>query len=68
MARAPRVVPEWERHCGCPTCHVKPGERCVTVRPQHMPPWSAHELSLVGSPTAPHQARYLLWLHLWGKA
>jgi hypothetical protein len=64
--RRRRVVPEWEQHCGCPTCRVKPGQRCVTVRPLHMRP-TERELAMVGAPTAPHQARYLLWLHLWGK-
>jgi len=62
--RLPRLVPPCERHCGCPTCHVKPGQRCITTRPIHMQPWSAADLRYVGSPTSPHQARVRLWAHL----
>lgn len=65
MPRVPRAVPLCEQHVGCPTCKAKPRERCVTVRPLHMPPWSEQELRAVGQPTAPHAARWRLYAHLW---
>jgi hypothetical protein len=65
--REPRQVYPWEARCGCPTCKVRPGQRCVTTRPQHMPPWSPNELRNVGTPTTAHRARYRLWCWLWGR-
>lgn len=65
MAKPPRGLLPWEMRCGCPTCKARPRERCVTTRPQHMPPWSPRELAYVGTPTTAHKARYLLWCYLW---
>lgn len=65
MAGQTRDLLPWEARCGCPRCKVKPGQRCITTRPQHMPPWSERELRNVGSPTTAHKARYRLWCYLW---
>jgi hypothetical protein len=65
VAKPMRDLLPWERRCGCPKCHVKPRERCVTTRPLHMQPWSARDLAYVGAPTAAHKARYQLWCYLW---
>lgn len=67
MVRQPRQLLPWEARCGCPTCKVKPRERCVTTRPQHIPPWSEQELRYVGTPTTAHKARYQLWCYLFGR-
>jgi hypothetical protein len=65
MAGEYRELYPWEARCGCPKCKVKPGRRCVTTRPVHMPPWTAQDLRYIGSPTTAHKARYQLWCYLW---
>lgn len=67
MAAQLRDLLPWEARTGCPTCKAKPGKRCVTTRPLHMPPWTARELRQVGTPTSAHKARYRLWCMLWGR-
>lgn len=57
----------WEARTGCPSRKAKPGERCKTLRPLHIGPWTARELRMVGSPTTAHRSRYRLWCYLWGR-
>lgn len=52
MARTPRYVPPWEKHCGCPKCGAKPREQCRTVTSRHY---------VSGYATAPHLARIQLY-------
>jgi hypothetical protein len=65
--RLSRDLFPWEARCGCPKCKVGPGQRCVTTRPLHMPPWTERELRYVGTPTAAHKVRYQLWCAVWGR-
>lgn len=67
MPHQPRDLYPWEARTGCSTCKAKPGARCVTTRPLHMPPWRPSELAYVGTPTTAHKARYQLWCYLWGR-
>ena len=67
MTRVARQLLPWEARVGCPTCRVRPGQRCVTTRPLHIGPWTPRELRCVGTPTTAHQARYRLWCYLWGR-
>lgn len=57
----------WEARTGCPSCKAKPGERCKTLRPLHIGPWTARELRMVGTPTTAHRSRYRLWCYLWSR-
>lgn len=57
--RAGRYVPPWERHCGCPTCHAKPRERCLIVKSRYP------GFTTKGTPTNAHLARIQLYEHLF---
>lgn len=67
MAGEFRDLLPWEARTGCAKCKAKPGDRCVTTRPLHLPPWRPTELRNVGTPTTAHKARYQLWCYLWGR-
>ena len=64
----PRPLYPWEARCGCPTCKVRPGQRCITMDTRYPPWWRFRDGgNLIGSPTAAHKARYELWCYLWGR-
>lgn len=64
--RHPRDLYPWERHCGCPTCHVRPRERCRTLRTRYPDGYVfGNGVPALGVPTTAHKARYRLYAHLW---
>lgn len=67
LGRPPsRDLYPWERHCGCPTCKVKPGELCKTLATRY-PARSMAYPDMLNRPTHHHKARYDLWACLWGR-
>jgi hypothetical protein len=68
VTRAPRRLLPWELRCGCPTCGVKPRERCKTLRTSYPVGYVFGDgKPALGRPTAAHKARYELWCFLWAR-
>lgn len=74
MAGQTRDLLPWEARCGCPTCKVKPRERCITMDSRYPPnaTVAGKRVHLFGdgtyapgAPTTAHKARYQLWCWLW---
>lgn len=54
---------------GCPTCRVRPRQRCRTMRTRYPHGYVFGDgVAALGRPTAAHRARYELWCYLWGRA
>lgn len=58
----------WEARCGCPSCRVRPGERCKTLSTRYPDGYRFRDgTPALGRPTTAHQGRYKLWCYLWGR-